>query len=135
MSRFWHALALTGYFGLLVLLVLWWAWLEPPEQWPVAGALIVLVGPLLPPLRGLLHGRTHTHIWTSFLALFYFAVGIFHAAGPMTRPWLAWLAIGFSLLLFAGALLYVRVLAQETGPGRGALESAPDRSESVDGST
>lgn len=31
MSRFWHALALTGYFGLL-LLVPWLAWLEPPGQ-------------------------------------------------------------------------------------------------------
>jgi uncharacterized membrane protein len=134
MSRFSHALALTGYFGLLVLLVLWWAWLEPPEQWPIAEALIVLVGPLLPPLRGLLHGRAHAHIWTSLLALFYFAVGIFHVAGPMTRPWLAWLAIGFSLLLLTGVLLYVRSRVREAGFERVALESIPDRPGPVDGS-
>ena len=112
-SRLWHALALTGYFGLLRLLVLWWAWLEPPGQWPVAGVLIVLVGPLLFPLRGLLHGRSHTYVWTSFLALFYFTIGVFHAAGPMIRPWLAWLEIGLSLLLFLGAVLYVRVRVRE----------------------
>lgn len=104
-------------------------------MWPVAGALIVLVGPLLLPLRGLLHGRPHTHIWTSFLALFYFAVGIFHAAGPMIRPWLAWLAIGFSLLLFTGVLLYARSRVREAGFERVTLESIPDRSGPVDGST
>ncbi len=113
MSRFWHALALTGYFGLLGLLVLWCAWLEPLGQWPVAGVLIVLVGPLLFPLRGLLHGRSHAYVWTCFLALYYFTIGVFHVAGPMVRPWLAWLAIGFSLLLFLGAILYVRACVRE----------------------
>ncbi len=72
MSQFWHAVALTGYFGLFGLLLLWFSWLEPPRQLPVALGLILLVGPLLPPLRGLLHGRAYTHAWASFLALFYF---------------------------------------------------------------
>lgn len=77
---------------------------------PVATALvlILLVGPLLMPLRGLLHGRPYTHAWTSFLALFYFTVGVFNVAGPMVHPWMAWLEIGFSVLLFLGAVLYVR---------------------------
>lgn len=113
MSRFWYAVALSGYFGLFGLLLLWFSWLEPPRQAPVALALILLVGPLLPPLRGLLHGRPYTHAWTGLLALFYFAVGVFNAAGPMGRPWLAWLEIGFSLLLFLGAILYARVRGRE----------------------
>ncbi|MFZ1643576.1 MAG: DUF2069 domain-containing protein [Candidatus Contendobacter sp.] len=112
MIRFWRTVALIGYFGLFGLLLLWFAWLEPPVQLPVALALILWVGPLLFPLRGLLHGRFHTHAWTSFLALFYFAFGVFHAAGPMARPWLAWLEIGFSTLLFLGAIFYVRAGAR-----------------------
>lgn len=108
MIRFWRTVALTGYFGLFGLLLLWLAWLEPPRRLPIALALILWVGPLLFPLRGLLRGRPYTHAWTSFLALFYFAFGVFHAAGPMAHPGLAWFAIGFSVLLFLGAILYVR---------------------------
>ena len=113
MSRFWHVVALAGYFGLFGLLLLWLTWLEPSRRMPVSLALILLVGPLLLPLRGLLHGHPYTHAWTSFLALFYFAVGVFDAAGPMARPWLAWLEIGFSILLFLGTVLYVRARASE----------------------
>ena len=108
MMQFWQAVALSGYFGLFGLLLLWFAWLEPPGRFPIALALILWVGPLLFPVRGLLHGRLYTHAWTSFLALFYFAFGVFHAAGPMARPWLAWLEIVFSALLFGGTILYVR---------------------------
>lgn len=113
MSRFWHRLTLVSHFGLFGLWLLWLTWLEPPQQIPIALALILLVGPLLLPMRGLLYGRPYTHAWTSFLALFYFIVGVFEAAGPMARPGLAWLAIAFSLLLFFGTLLYVRSWAQE----------------------
>jgi uncharacterized membrane protein len=68
---------------------------------------------LLFPLRGLLHGRLYTHAWASFLALFYFVAGVFSAAGPMERPWLAWLEICLSLLWFLGTILYVRTRARE----------------------
>ena len=44
----------------------------------------------------------------AFLALFYFTVGVFNAAGPMARPWLAWLEMACSVLLFLGAILFVR---------------------------
>lgn len=112
MIRFWRTVALSGYFGLFGLLLLWFAWLEPPSRLPVAWALLLWVGPLLFPVRGLLHGRPYTHAWASFLALFYFAFGVFCAAGPMARPWLAWLEIGLSVLWFLGAILYVRTGAQ-----------------------
>jgi uncharacterized membrane protein len=113
MSRFWHAVTLVGYFGLFGVLVLWLAWLEPPNRAAISQSLLLLVGPLLFPLRGLLHGRPYTHAWTGFLALFYFAAAVFGLAGPMGRPWLAWLELGFSLLLFFGAILYVRASARE----------------------
>ncbi|HRX71454.1 MAG: DUF2069 domain-containing protein [Gammaproteobacteria bacterium] len=121
MSRFWRWVALTGYFGLFGWLLLWFAWLEPPGHLPVALVLLALVGPLLWPLRGLLHGRPYTHAWAGFLALFYFTVGVFHAAGPMARPWLAWLEIGFSVLWFVGAILYVRAHSRELARRQGLL--------------
>lgn len=135
MSRFWYCVALTGHFGLFGLLLLWLTWLEPSPQLPVSLALILLVGPLLLPLRGLLHGRPYTHAWTSFLALFYFAVGVFDAAGPMQKPWLAWLEIGFSVLLFLGTMSHARIRAREQRALREAAlaENAPPGFRAADG--
>ncbi len=118
MTRLARIASLAGYFGLFFLLIAWTTWLSPPEQLPVALVLLLLVGPLLFPLRGLLHARPYTHAWTSFMALFYFAIGVFNVAGDMEKPWLAWLQIGFSILLFCGTVLYARFRAQEIKTAR-----------------
>ena len=120
MTRLWRITTLAAYFGLFLLLILWTIWLEPPRYLPVALVLMLLVGPLLFPLRGLLHGRPYTHAWTSFMALFYFVAGVFNAAGAMTRPWLAWLEIALSITLFFGAVLYTRYRARELKAGAAA---------------
>jgi len=107
--------ALSGYFGLLGLLLLWNIWLAPSKHFPISMVLIVLVVPLLFPLRGLLHGRSYTYAWSSFLSLFYFALGV---ADIMTKPpeasgtperLLGGLEVLFSLMLFVGAITYVRL--------------------------
>jgi uncharacterized membrane protein len=113
MTAVWRIITLAAYFGLFLLLIAWTVWLEPPRRLPVALVLIVLVGPLLLPLRGLLHGRPYTHAWTSFMALFYFVAGVFNAAGAMIRPWLAWLEIALSVTLFFGAVFYARAKARK----------------------
>ena len=110
LSRF---VTLVGYFGLLGLLLLWALWLAPHPRYPTALVLIVSVGPLLFPLRGLLHGRTYTHAWTSFLALFYFVLGVDNIAAAQAPPWLAWLELFLSLTLFIGCLSYVRLRGRE----------------------
>ena len=55
-----YILTLTGYLGTLALLTAWYSWLAPSTHFPVALVLLVLVLPLLFPLRGLLHGRRYT---------------------------------------------------------------------------
>lgn len=107
-----YSVTLAGYFGLFILLMLWNVWLAPSEHFPRALVLIVLVGPLLLPLRGLLHGRPYTFSWSSYLALLYFALGV----GELTRPaerHLATLEIIFSLMMFVGAVLYARYRGRE----------------------
>lgn len=112
-----RALTLTGYFGLLGLLLCWNAWLSPPEHLPVALVLIALVVPLLFPLRGLLHGKPYTHSWVTFLAIFYLMLGLGEAvAGPTERS-LAILEVIFSLMLLAGASWYVRAQPPQRAPG------------------
>ena len=72
LPRLLYGLTLTGYFGTLILLTAWFAWLYPPTKAPVSLTLLLIVGPLLLPLRGLLHARRYTISWSCFLALLYF---------------------------------------------------------------
>jgi len=100
---------LLGYFGLFTLLLAWFTLLAPSQQYPTSIVLIVFIGPLLFPLRGLLHGKKYTHAWTAFLVLLYFIHGVVESwANPAERG-LALLEILFSLLLFFGCLFFIRL--------------------------
>lgn len=99
---------LLGYFGLLLVLPCWHAWLAPPAHIPVALVLIVLVVPLLVPLRGLLHGRPYTHAWVPLLAIFYLTIGVSEAVANPAQRTLALVQTAFSLMLLIGASWYVR---------------------------
>jgi uncharacterized membrane protein len=101
--------ALAGYFGLLSLLLLWFTWLAPPERFPVSLAILITTGPLLFALRGLLHARPYTHAWVSMLSLAYFTHGVVEAWANAAVRHLALLEVLFSVLLFCGAVLYVRL--------------------------
>lgn len=74
MSLVWRMMALLSYFGLFGLLLCWFAWLEPQDWMPVTLVLILFVGPLLFPLRGLLYGWPYTYAWTSFFGAILFYV-------------------------------------------------------------
>lgn len=104
---------LSGYFALLALLLNWLTWIAPPDRFPISLALILLTVPLLFPLRGLLHGRSYTSAWTSFLALFYFAFGVDAVAAAQDPAWLGWTAIAASVALFTGCTGYVRARGRE----------------------
>lgn len=109
MIQLWRTMVLLSYFGLLGLLSLWIIWLAPPRTLTLALVLLVVViGPLLVPIKGILQGRSRTHLWLSLLAILYFVIGIFNAAGALGQLWLAWIEIGLSVLLFSGSLGYAR---------------------------
>ncbi|MDD3516758.1 MAG: DUF2069 domain-containing protein [Chromatiales bacterium] len=111
--------ALAGYFFLFTLLLTWTAFIDPPQVLPRSLVLIVLLVPLLLPLRGLLHGRTRAHMWTSLLALVYFSLGVSNLAVAGDRVYGA-LQVAASLMLFVGSLLYVRRLnPRRKGSGAG----------------
>lgn len=106
-----RALALAGFLGLLLLILIWTTWIAPPEIVPVWLALIVLVMPLLFPLRGMLHGRRYTHAWSSLLALAYITLGITIGAAAEDRLY-GLLMTGTSLAWFTGSLLFVKLDAR-----------------------
>ncbi|HXH03084.1 MAG TPA: DUF2069 domain-containing protein [Candidatus Competibacteraceae bacterium] len=101
-------LTLLGYFGLLGLLSADHTLFATPGR-PVALLLLLQVGPLLFPLRGLLHGRPYTHAWTSFLALYYFVLAVDGIAAGRQPAALPWLELGLSMLLFGACVLYARL--------------------------
>lgn len=107
--------------GLLVLLSLRIVWLAPPQYWPRSLVLLCLVGPLLLPLRGVVHGHLRAHLWAAILAMFYFVVGSYHFANALAYDHAYGVAITeilLSIILFISANLYVRSYPRGTGNHR-----------------
>ncbi len=104
---------LVTWFALFVLLLLWNTLLAPSQYFPVALVLIVMVGPLLFPLRGLLHGKPYTHAWASFLIMLYFAHGVQEAwVNPDERIY-ALLEILFSVIFYIAAITYAKLRGRQ----------------------
>jgi uncharacterized membrane protein len=100
--------ALTGYFGLFGLLMLWHTILAPSPRFPVVLVLLFSVTPLLFVLKGLLDANVKSYAWAAYLSLLYFIHGTGEAYVNGQERMLASLEIVFSLLLFFGASFYVR---------------------------
>ena len=107
--RFAYASVITGYFGLITLIMLWHTILSPSQRFPIALTLIISVVPLLFPLRGLLYNQANAITWAAYLSLFYFIHGVMEAAAEPAERLLAVLEIVLSLTLFFGATFYLRL--------------------------
>lgn len=101
--------ALASYFGLIALILLWETQWAPSRYAPPVFWLALKTLPLLIPLRGLLHARTHTYVWTSLLSLPYLSEGVTLAyADPYQRaPAMAQTVL--ALVLFTGCSLYAHL--------------------------
>lgn len=107
-SQHLYYLALVGYFGLFFLLMLWHTILAPSVYFPVVMMLMMIV-PLLIPLRGVLHAQLKSCAWAAYLSLLYFIHGTTEAFANADHRVLALLEVFFSLLLFFGANFYIRL--------------------------
>lgn len=124
-QQLFRTTAMVSYFSLMGFLLLWIIWLAPSRHFPTAMVLIVMVVPLLFPLRGILHGRAYTHAWTGFLALLYLIHGIGDfVVNPAGRVYAA-IEITLSLLLFFSCALYARI----TGNGEKAAREPQSEGE------
>ncbi|MCU7837239.1 MAG: DUF2069 domain-containing protein [gamma proteobacterium symbiont of Taylorina sp.] len=106
-------LALTGYFSLLVVLMLNIVWLIPSRHFPTALVLLVIAGPLLLPMKGLLNNNTYTYQWSSFLTLLYFAHGISEMSAYPQWWYAGLLEVLAALLMYIGCVMYARVFKKE----------------------
>lgn len=109
-------LALAGYFALIIGIYLWHVLIHHTEHRLISLMLVVQLGPLMFPLRGLLHARIYTHAWSIYLAIFYFVIGVWYASSADTIGYGLFL-VGSSLSFFTGCVLFTRFAAREAKSG------------------
>ncbi|HEY8159389.1 MAG TPA: DUF2069 domain-containing protein [Methylobacter sp.] len=108
-----YIMALTGFFGLFALLMLWNTVLAPSTRFPVALVLLVAVTPLLLPMRGLLDRKPKSCAWAAYVSLIYFLHGTAEAYVNADERLYASLEIMLSLMLFFGSAFYVRLAGKQ----------------------
>jgi len=118
-------MALLGLFGLLLLLLNWYTWIAPVQGVPRSLMLILLVVPLLLPMRGILHARPYTHAWAGYLAMFYFLLGVEVSWNQPQERWLGLATVALSLCMLLGCGLYARLGGRARRLAREAAEQAP----------
>lgn len=111
--RFAQNLALTGYFSLLIVLMINVTWLIPSRHFPTALVLIVIAGPLLLPMRGLLNNKTYTYQWASFLSLAYFAHGISEMSAYPDIWYAGLFEVITSVIMYLGCVMYARIFKKK----------------------
>ncbi len=109
---YYYSMALTGFFGLFVLLMLWNTVLVPSTHFPVALVLVFAVTPLLLPMRGLLARNKRSCAWAAYVSLIYFIHGCAEAYVNVDERLYASFEVLLSLMLFFGAALYVRFVGK-----------------------
>ena len=117
-ARFFYALTLVGYFGIMALLPAWFGWIAPPRLVPRALAIGLLGLPLFAPLRGLLHARRYTVAWSLFLSLLYLTHGIVEAYSDSVARVPASAEIVLSLFWLCGGIAFIRSSRPAPAPTR-----------------
>lgn len=106
----WRRASLLAYTATLLLTFNWLSWYSPPTEVPRALLLLIIVVPLVLPLRGFLHGRAMSYIAVAIVAMWLFAVGVDIALYEQAWKALGWALTGCSVLLFVCCYFYLRYL-------------------------
>lgn len=71
-----HRIALTGYWGLVILIPVWNLWWFPSQMYSNGSLTLFWLTPLIFPMFGLLKGKAYTHAWSGFIAVLYICHGL-----------------------------------------------------------
>jgi len=112
-------ITLSGYFALLLLLIVWHGFMYPASKQPWL-ILVFIITPLLFPLRGLLKEKPYTYAWTSFVILLYFMHGVVEVWANENERIYALLEVYLSVQVYIGAIYYARL------QGRALKKANPD---------
>jgi len=100
--------SLACYIGLIAWLMVWIIWLGEVAREHVSIALLLFVGPLLLPLRGVLAGRDKPLIWGALVGLPYLVHGGVVAWTDPGQRWLGLIEAGLSLGYLVSASYFIR---------------------------
>lgn len=113
---------LTGYFGLLIFIPIWHLFIVPMPAEFISITLLIQVGPLMFPLKGILNAKVYTHAWSMYLSLFYFIIGIWYAGDISTRNFGIIFSL-LSILFFLGTMFFTRFQSQLNNAEANSLDS------------
>ncbi|ART81025.1 DUF2069 domain-containing protein [Oceanisphaera avium] len=108
-------LALVGYIGLLLWVILWHAFISPSPHLSVVFMLVIWLPWLLIPIKGMLAGNPYTHAWSVYLLLPYFLhAGVLLWVDEGER-WLAVVELFLASTMFIGNMYYAKLRGRELG--------------------
>lgn len=103
-----RALSLASYLGLIGWMMAWVIWFGETPREQISFWLIILVTPLLIPLRGILAGRDRAIVWGTLVSLIYVVHGGMLAwVEPAQRPF-GLLETGLAALFIVTGSYFVR---------------------------
>lgn len=121
--RKFYIIAMIGYIGVILLLILLIGWWHPPLETPKSLALLIFVGPLMMLLRGMLNARYNSHLWANLVALIYICGAFILAITELTRiPGI--LLLVFATLWFFGSFKWMRGMIKIKKAAEAAAENS-----------
>ncbi len=102
-----RAITLLGYFSLMAGFYAWHLWLNRTPDYQISILLLLQVGPLLFPLRGLLSGKIYTHAWSIYLSIVYFIIGVWYSSAEHSL-WFGVYTAFTSIMFLTGTAMYTR---------------------------
>ncbi|AWB65194.1 DUF2069 domain-containing protein [Saccharobesus litoralis] len=109
--------ALTGYWGLFILVPLWHIVLAPHPDISLGFLLTIWWLPLFLPMHGLIKGKPYTYAWVNFITLFYVLHSLTMIYAEPTERVLAIIEFLLACVFFTGACYYARWQGQYLGLG------------------
>ncbi len=100
--------SLACYLGLIAWLMTWIVLLDGAAREHISLWLLLFVGPLLLPLRGVLAGRDKPLIWGALIGLLYLVHGGVTAWTDPVQRWLGLIEAGLSLVYLISASYFIR---------------------------
>ena len=111
-----RGIAITSYLGLIGLVMVWIVFLGGLADKYVSLYLLLLAGPLLIPLRGILATRDRALIWGALLALPYAVHGGMVVWAGADDRWLGAAEAALALLYLVSASYFIRWRAMSQQP-------------------
>lgn len=111
-TRVARGLSLFSYLGLIGWVMAWIVFLGDVARQHISVLLLLLVTPLLLPLRGVLAGRDKALIWGTLVSLPYLLHGGVVAWVDPAQRWLGLVEVTLSLLFLVSASFFVRWRAE-----------------------